>query len=196
MTSDSHSRGFTLVELLTALLVISLLAVMSYRGLGAVLDSREHVEREAQKWRNVTRFFARIESDLHLSAPRSVRTAAGSLPPWWGQNTRRDEPQLVFTRFAAVDGVDTARRVGYRHTETGEIELWVWPGLDLPGYTRPQRYPLLAGVAVFSVRYLYANRIWIDTWPPTRDEMLPRAVQFIVVLASGEQFTRTFALLT
>ena len=34
------ARGFTLIELMTALLVLSLLALMSYRGLGAVLDAR------------------------------------------------------------------------------------------------------------------------------------------------------------
>ncbi|MGP1676058.1 MAG: prepilin-type N-terminal cleavage/methylation domain-containing protein, partial [Burkholderiales bacterium] len=32
------ARGFTLIELMSALLVLSLLALMSYRGLGAVLD--------------------------------------------------------------------------------------------------------------------------------------------------------------
>ena len=38
------TRGFTLIEIMTALLVLSLLALMSYRGLGAVLDAREHVK--------------------------------------------------------------------------------------------------------------------------------------------------------
>ncbi|MGA8006850.1 MAG: prepilin-type N-terminal cleavage/methylation domain-containing protein, partial [Burkholderiales bacterium] len=63
--------GFTLVELLAALLVLSLLALMSYRGLGAVLDAREHVGGEADKWRRVAAFFARFERDVELAAPRT-----------------------------------------------------------------------------------------------------------------------------
>ena len=64
------ARGFTLIELLTALLVLSLLALMSYRGLGAVLDAREHVKYETDKWRRVAVFFARFERDVELAAPR------------------------------------------------------------------------------------------------------------------------------
>lgn len=51
--SGTAARGFTLIEVLTALLVLSLLALMSYRGLSAVLDAREHVRAETEKWRRV-----------------------------------------------------------------------------------------------------------------------------------------------
>jgi len=76
-------RGFTLIELLVALLILSALALMSYRGLGAVLDARVHVTRETDKWRHVATFFARFERDVQLAAPRSVRGLSGTAA-WLG----------------------------------------------------------------------------------------------------------------
>ena len=72
--------GFTLIELLAALLILSALALMSYRGLGAVLDAREHVARETDKGRRMSSFFARFERDVQLAAPRPVRSASGTAP--------------------------------------------------------------------------------------------------------------------
>ncbi len=77
-----RARGFTLIEVMSALLVLSLLALMSYRGLGAVLDAREHVKQETDKWRQVAAFFARFERDVELAAPRPVRTNDGIAPAW------------------------------------------------------------------------------------------------------------------
>ena len=61
--------AFTLVELLSVLFVLSLLAVMSVRSLGVVLDSREQMARDAEKWRGLALFFERFERDIHLAMP-------------------------------------------------------------------------------------------------------------------------------
>ena len=87
---DAAARGFTLVELLTALLVLSLLALMSYRGLGAVLDAREHVKLETDKWRHVAAFFARFERDVELAARGADREDRTAPRPPTRQPTRRD----------------------------------------------------------------------------------------------------------
>jgi len=188
-------RGFTLIELLSALLILSLLALMSYRGLGAVLDARDHVGGEADKWRHVAAFFTRFESDVELAAPRAVRDSAGSAPPWLGQANAAAGPLLEFSRFAARGGVDTARRVAYRLNEKGEIELWVWPGLDAVPGVRPARYAVLSGVSRFELQYLTPELAWVDAWPAApASEAFPRAVRVSIVLASGEQVVRVFAL--
>ncbi len=188
-------RGFTLIELMTALLVLSLLALMSYRGLGAVLDAREHVKQETDKWRHVAAFFARFERDVELAAPRTVRTADGQAPAWLGTPATSAAASLVFSRFASADGVDTPRRIGYRLNDKDEIELWLWPGLDVAPDTQPARYPVLAGVKTFELQYLNRALVWVDAWPtaPT-DPPLPRAVRVRIVLATNEEIVRIYAL--
>jgi general secretion pathway protein J len=189
------ARGFTLIELLTALLILSLLALMSYRGLGAVLDAREHVRQETEKWHNVASFFARFERDVQLAAPRPVRSQSGTAPAWRGRPDATLEPRLEFSRFASAEGVDTARRLAYRLNEKQEVELWLWPGLDIAPDVLPARYPVLAGVTRFEVQYLTANLAWVDAWPTsTLDPLIPQAVQLRIVLASGEEIVRVLAL--
>lgn len=193
--APAPARGFTLVELLTALLILSLLALMSYRGLIAVLDAREHVRHESEKWRGVASFFARFEHDVQLAAPRPVRGATGTTPAWRSRPDAMLEPRLEFSRFASAEGVDTARRLGYRLNEKQQIELWLWAGLDVAPDGLPARHPVLSGVARFELQYLNAGLAWVDTWPASvRDSPIPRAVQVRIVLVSGEEIVRVFAL--
>jgi general secretion pathway protein J len=189
------SGGFTLIELLTALLILSLLAMMSFRGLGAVLDAREHVSQETDKWRRVASFFARFERDVQLAAPRPVRAASGIAPAWRGRADATSEPRLEFSRFASAEGVDTARRLAYRLNERQEIELWLWPGLDVAPNAVPVRYPVLTGVTTFELQYLNADLAWVNAWPiAVLDPPIPQGVQLRIVLASGEEIVRVFAL--
>jgi general secretion pathway protein J len=193
------TRGFTLIEILSALLVLSLLALMSYRGLGAVLDAREHTRAETDKWRRVAAFLARFERDVQLAAPRPVRsttdTTTGTSPAWRGDFVTTDQARLEFSRFAATEGVDTARRIAYRLNEKNEVELWLWPGLDIAPNTLPGRYPVLAEVKTFELQYLNPALVWVNVWPssPT-DPPIPQAVRLRIVLASSEEIVRVFAL--
>lgn len=194
-TTTVATRGFTLIELLTALLVLSLLALMAYRGLGAVLDAREHVSAETDKWRRVAAFFARFERDVELAAPRPARSAAALVPAWHGDVAEAGRPHLEFSRSAAADGVDAARRVGYRLNEEQQIELWLWPALDIAPHTQPARHPVLNGVKTFELQYLGRTLVWTDAWPTApADPPIPRAVRLRIVLASGEEIVRIFAL--
>ena len=187
--------GFTLIELLAALLILSALALMSYRGLGAVLDAREHVTRETDKWRRVASFFARFERDVQLAAPRPVRTISGTAAAWRGRPDATREPLLEFSRFALAEGVDMPRRVAYRLNDRQEVELWLWPGLDVAPDTLPARYPVLWGVKEFELQYLNSNLAWGSTWPVLPGEPpIPLAVRLRVLLASGEDLVRVFAL--
>lgn len=191
------SRGFTLIEVMTALLVLSLLALMSYRGLGAVLDARDHVKKETGKWQHIAAFFERFERDVQLAAPRPVRSAGKMAPAWLGTPTTTESTtaRLEFSRFASADGVDVARRISYRLNEKNEIELWLWPGLDVAPDAQPQRYPVLTGVKTFELQYLNPAQLWVIAWPAApNDPPIPRAVRLRIVFTTDVEIVRIFAL--
>ena len=124
-------------------------------------------------------------STRHTDTPR----------PWRGIASATSEPLLEFSRFASVEGMDSARRLGYRLNERQEIELWLWPGLDVAPTALPARYPVLADVTAFELQYLNANLAWMDAWPGSRlDAPIPQAVRLRMVLASGEEIVRVFGL--
>jgi general secretion pathway protein J len=180
------AQGFTLIELLTALVILSIVGVMSYRGLNAVVETRERVAAETGKWRGLATFFERFERDLALAAPRAARRA----PAFIGHADARVE----FSRFAPAGGVDAPRRVGYSYNAAGEIELVLWPGPDAMNGVQPARYAALEGVRVFELQYLGANGAWQPSWPASATgPALPRAVRVRVVLVSGEDIVRVFA---
>jgi len=190
-----RSPGFTLIEVLTAMLILSILALMSYRGLGAVLDARAHVTEETAKWRHVAAFFARFERDVQMAAPRPVRVASGVVPAWIGRMDPSPDPRLEFSRFGSIEGVDVARRIGYQLNDKQEVELWLWPALDIAPAAVPARYVVLAGVTAFELEYLNANLVWVNVWPISRlDPPIPLAVRLHIVLASKEELVRVFAL--
>src|SRR5258706_12606398 len=109
-TANIRPGGFTLIELLVALLILSALALMSYRGLGAVLDAREHVTTETNRWGRVAACFARFERDVQLAAPRPVRSASGAAPACPGIPGATQQPRVEISRFASLYGMDIPRR--------------------------------------------------------------------------------------
>lgn len=195
MKSSPLIAGFTLIELLAALLILSLLALLSYRSLGATLDARAHTSAETAKWQRVAALYTRFEQDIRLVSPQTIRNNSANAPAWLGRNETKPGARLEFNRFAAIDGMDTPRRVGYGLNEQQEIELWLWPDLEIKADRPPVRYPLLNGVTIFEFHYLTAAMAWVNAWPVNPgDTTLPRAVRLRILLASGEEIIRVFSL--
>lgn len=200
MKPGRRPAGFTLVELLVALLILALLAVAGYRGLDAVLQARMRVEQETRRWQQVSYFFSRLEQDVAQAIQRPVRDASGRLQPEWvGQSgvVRPDEAEWMFTRAGDVDvqgQLQAPQRIGYR-LEQGNVVQLRWPALEPVVRALPQRYPVLEGVREFKLRYMDANRNWQTQWPvPGSSGGLPRAVEVVLILSSGEVLTRVLAL--
>jgi general secretion pathway protein J len=197
--NKTHS-GFTLIELLVAMVILSLIAVAGYRGLNAVLQTRERVAEETRKWQHLAFFFSRLELDIAQAIHRPVRDGAGNpLPEWFGNPkvVAENDAELTITRAGIVDqGTEmlAPQRISYR-LENNAIVLLRWPSLDQAPLTKPIRYPLLEGVSDFKLRYLDGSQNWQTQWPISGMPMTqPSAVEVVVTLVTGEKLTRDFVL--
>ena len=193
-------QGFTLIELLMALVILALLSVAGYRGLDAVLQTREHVAKETRKWQHLAFFFSRLELDIAQAINRPVRDQGGlTQPEWIGRSVvvAEDEAELTFTRAGIPDQGEkmlAPQRIGYR-LQQGSIILLRWSFPDQAPRTKPIRYPLLDGVREFRLRHLDINGNWLGQWPPGwQAGTQPVALEVTVTLASGENIVRVFAL--
>jgi general secretion pathway protein J len=193
-------RGFTLIELLVALVILSLLSVAGYRGLNAVLQTREHIAEETRKWQHLAFFFSRLDQDVAQAVHRPIRGQGGLVEPEWiGHATPvgQDDAQLIFTRAGVPDQSSAflpPQRIGYR-LEQDSIILLRWPFPDQAPRTAAIRYPLLEGVREFTLRHMDVNGNWLDQWPASAQPgTLPMALEATVVLSGGEKIVRVFAL--
>ena len=201
-----RSRGFTLIEMLIALTIFAIMSALAYRGLTSILDARDRVAQENRKWREISIFFARLEADLVNAVARDIRNSNNLTEAAFIGNAsfaKETEGQLMFTRMGLPGASGTLaapQRFGYR-LKQGTVEELVWPVLDQGPRTVPAVYPLLAGVNTLRLRYLDGANQWRDTWPglgsgPAPATPLPKAVEVVLTLDSGETITRLLLLLS
>jgi general secretion pathway protein J len=215
--------AFTLIELLIALAIFAILSIISYRTLSSVFQTREQLNFESAKWRDLSLFFTRLESDLANTLDREIRTADGrsaaplclsTLPP------NPAEATLAFTRtgFAEAAGTNqntsnsansAPQRIGYRFAG-GKIEWMLWPALDQAPRSQPEAYVTLANVRDAKWRALDRSggasvgaSNWRYDWPAPPSNcarvekgaaIFPAALELTLTMLSGETITRVFAL--
>jgi general secretion pathway protein J len=192
------SEGFTLIEVMVAILIFAIMSGIAYRGLNSVLDARAHIVEDNRKWREVSLAFTMVERDVAAAADRKARSRDDlELLPFVG-----DIGEFEFSRMG--DGNTPARRVDYR-LNAGALEMLVYPSIDAAPRDNASAFTLLRGVQSMSARFLDAKGQWQGRWPDpvtssnpaaaaAKKEPLPRAVALTLTLESGEDMTRVFAL--
>jgi general secretion pathway protein J len=198
--SDTQRRGFTLLEVLIAVAIVAVIALLGYRALAALSEAETRLAAEATRWRTLDLFFARLEGDMRQAVPRPARSGAVREAPWVGLVTDSgadgSDSTLAFSRAGPEFNIEpgsAGQRLGYR-LRNGAVEVLYWPSYDRPRDAQATSYALLADVARFRLTYLARNNAWIDSWPIAGDTDLPRAVRVQLTLSSGETIERWLAL--
>lgn len=200
MKARTPLSGFTLIEMLVALVILSMLSIAGYRGLNAMIQTRERLAAETRHWQHLSQFFARMEQDISQAVHRPVRDRDGNVKePWIGNATPvgDEDAELTFTRSGMPEqgsSQSAPQRIAYRF-EQGSIVLLHWKSLDLAPNSVAVRYPVLEGVREFKLRYMDTVGNWYPQWPISSVGLeLPAATEVSVTLAGGEEITRVFAL--
>lgn len=188
--------GFTLLELLVALSVFAIMAVLAYAGLQAVLRTREHTDAVARRLNDLQTAFMFLQSDIEQATGRSVRDLLGDPIPAM-QGGAGSEPFLQLTRAVSNDypGFESVglQRVDYALIE-GRLVRRTWAVLDRAQGSRPLSAILLTKVRSVALQFLGTG--WIDYWPPAAAggslSLLPRAVQVRLNLDDGTYIRRLF----
>lgn len=169
-------NGFTLLELMVALLIFGMLAVAGVGLLRFSVDAQATTKTRLDALASERRVETLIASDAAQAVPRVTRNEAG-------------DPVQAFdgtaTGFALVRaGVDpleeqarpALQKVAYR-IENGRLVRQAWPMLDGAQPNTPAI--LIDRIAAITLRYR-ARDGWRETWDPIRPDLLPRAIEMIV----------------
>jgi general secretion pathway protein J len=186
------TRGFTLVELLVALVITAIMFTIGYRALDQALTSRKEVAEQTAKLLALQQTMRILEQDFELLQPRPVRNiigdgymgalvaqstggigSLGSQAPGsssFGTTLSGSTPPLVtFTRGGWTNPVGIQRselqRVSYS-IENGALIRSHYPVLDSTEGVLPIKRTLIDHVKSFNLRFMDAGRNWQTTWPP------------------------------
>ena len=194
----SRSKGFTLIELLVALAIFAIMTGFAYRGLTAMLESREALAKESRKWRDISLFVGRVERDLGALLPDRRATSPSGTPLAALSSALDSTPGpagLALTRggnMLAANASAAPQRVGYRLRE-GRVERLDWGGVDAAPRDAPPGTPVLANVSGLAFRFLDPQSLeWRADWgaPGNAAQKPPAAVEMTLTLASGERIVR------
>ncbi len=176
------SAGFTLLELLVALAIFSLIAIMSYNGLKVVLNTQAATEIQADSLAELQKVYLLLQRDIEQVVPRPVRDEYGDEQPALAGG---DALQLTRGGWSNPAGRlrSSLQRVGYAY-EDRHLVRYSWAVLDRAQDSEPQRQPLIGDIEEMTIRYLGTNNEWEDLWPNplasgdgADKTSLPRAVE-------------------
>ena len=186
-----NERGFTLVELLVALVIFALLAGAGVALLSVSVASQELVKMSTDQTAAPGRIASQLGQDFAQILPRIWRDERGTPQAAFSGRGSGDGDLISFIRPAPGGGV---QRVILRKQGSDLIRL----SYDYPEGAAPSRQFVLAqNIASVSVRYRLAG-VWSSSWEPSDLASLPQAVEIVLgrtdkasirtVLVAGARF--------
>lgn len=181
-----RARGMTLLEVLVAVAIFAVLALLAYGALGQIALSRARLQEDELARRELIRWLDTLTADLGQAAPRPARGAYGDPEPAF--IGRRDGFTLtrIALRSTRAGPVEVAQRVE-QGWHGGQWRRVVYAAVDRAPAT-PGRSALgLTAVDAVEIRYYADSGTVSNQWPPPGVELpleaLPRAVEISVELA-------------
>jgi general secretion pathway protein J len=193
-----RDRGFTLLELLIAIAIFAIVAVLAMGGYNQLLMQRERASQSMQRARSIQRAVIRLTQDFQQLEPRPVRDATATVSnPALFAPTNSYTAEFTRAGWTNPAGVSraTLQRVGYRLTD-GKLYRDYWTVLDRGLNAVPVQAQLIDKVKSFTLRYMDFSRQWQTSWPANsvgglgRDRALPLAVEITLTLEDWGEIKR------
>lgn len=166
---DRGTRGgFTLLELLVALFVASVMFAMGYAGLVDAARHRSDILEVQQSFGEIQRAVRVLAADLSSLEARPVRDELGRGTRAAIESTGNSGRLLAFTRGgrsgSSVHARGSLQRIEYSVVD-GSLLRVTLPVLDGVQGSVPTRRVLLREVRGLQLRFLDARGEWQNTWP-------------------------------
>ncbi|MDZ7281931.1 type II secretion system minor pseudopilin GspJ [Sphingomonas sanguinis] len=181
-------NGFTLVEVMVALLIFSMLAAAAVAILSLSVRAQAATGQKLDAISAVSRTTAILSADLAQAVDRPTRDEGGVLTP--AMVAGPDAMRLVRGGWSNLDNAarPSVQKVAYR-LNGDVLERVAWPLLD--GAAPMDPAALMDHVRELHLRYRF-NGAWLDQWQGQPGVALPQAAEVTIVRDDGMIFRQLF----
>lgn len=185
-------RGFTLVEVLVALLIFGMIAAGGVAMLSFSVRAQAATSEKFDDLAALNRTLSILSADLAQAVDRPARDERGTRLPAFTGEARPSDPMLrvVRTGWTNLDDATrpTLQKVAYR-VANGTLERIAYGQVDGAPPLPPAA--LLGGVTDLRLRYRYRGA-WSDRWDGSGGAALPDAVELTVTRTDRRQYRQLF----
>lgn len=193
--ASQRIAGFTLLEVLIALFIFTIVAMIMTHALRSVFDSQHTTEQRAAQLAELQLAMLLLSQDMEQAIDRPIKNAA-----------RETEPALLGTakQIALTHGGlanpggqlprSTLQRTRYE-VSNHRLLRQSWEVLDQVPTSKPHARLLLSNVTAFRADYLDDENHYNDRWPPAnkpKAAVFPRAVKISLTLAYWGTITQVY----
>ncbi|MDR3478883.1 MAG: type II secretion system minor pseudopilin GspJ [Gammaproteobacteria bacterium] len=197
MSHKKCRKGFTLLEVLVALFIFTIIAVIMTSALHNILNIQAETEKHASRINELQMTFLLMSRDIEQTIDRPITNAKGMKESAFVGAA----DQLAFTHggMANPEGQlqrSTLQRVSY-HLENGKLIRETWNVLDQVPTTHGNSRTLLNAVTEMRIEYLDQNGIFRHSWPAaeqTNSPPLPRGVRISLTLEKWGKITQFYVI--
>ncbi len=193
-TTSSEKNGFTLIEMMVALLIFSMLSVAGVILLRGAVNNSEVTAESLNEMAAMQRFVSLMEADLNQVIARTYRDQNGDRTVAFAGQEDDDQSNvfLAFTSGGQSNVNDAPRsnlqRIEYRLRDQ-KIARLHYEMIDGGVISEPA--DLLSGVSGLEIRYRDKGGLWLNDWRTERLTDLPRALE-LQFMQNGRAYRHVF----
>ncbi len=178
-----HKNGFTLLEILIALFIFTIVSVIVVSALHNVINIQTDTQKKAARLQQLQIALLLISRDMEQIVNRPITTSAGQIEGFIGQTKA-----VTFTHTGLANPFGQLNRATLQRTkyewENGRLKRFTWPVLDRAKNIAPDARLLLDSVSDLQFEYLDNKGRFQKIWPPLDQPkaVLPLAVRVSLTL--------------
>lgn len=196
MITKKNQSAFTLLEILVAIFILAIIAVIMVRGLQIVITTKDNLQRNQGQMQQLNLTMSFLSGDIHNLINRSYRLANGALQlPIMLHDDAGDT--FEFIRGGLVNPMQqrqsNLQHAAYRLSKGRLIRL-SWPVVDQAKVIKPEQRVLLKHITFLKWQFLGNDNRLYSGWPASgaNYQLLPKAVKVTITIAKLGTIQRLF----
>lgn len=161
-----HHNGFTLIEILVALIIFAIVGVIAALSLHGVLLTNRELKTADNRLMQLQITMTLMRRDLMQVIRRNTINSVGAVIPAFAATKN----SVRFTRTGLLNPFQLSHRSALQRVayvfENQQVERWTWDALDQPPKIMPEKQVLLTHVQSLQWQFITSKGQTESLWPP------------------------------